>query len=338
VKETRDITVVAENVIRALAQPVDIGDKPVVITTSIGIAVFPGDGNSIDRLTRNADLAMYHAKARGKNNFQFFTEELNRRVQERMALELRLREAFQEQQFRVEFQPQVDAADGSVAAVEALIAWDGRKQGMLTRAQFMRTLEECGMIEDVFEWQLTAGSRQCAALMEQTGQRFRVAFGVPAALFRNAAKLFALLERSLAFARLDYRQVQLEIPESVISDDVGSSLKILRELRKRGVTLAIDNFGMGFSSLRHLRRLRVDIIKVDGTFVRDVLNDENDAAVTSAIIALVHQLDLKVLAEGVDSLQHAHFLERYWCDFLQGNHVSKPMDRDGLAVFLRLLR
>ncbi|HVL02508.1 MAG TPA: EAL domain-containing protein [Dongiaceae bacterium] len=335
VKETRDITIVAENVIRALAQPVDIGDKPVVITTSIGIAVFPGDGNSIDRLTRNADLAMYHAKARGKNNFQFFTEELNRRVQERMALELRLREAFQEQQFKVEFQPQVDAADGTVVAVETLIAWDGRKQGMLTRAHFMRTLEECGMIDDVFEWLLTAGGRQCAQLMEQNGQRFRVAFGVPATLFRNAAKLYALLERSLSFAGLDYRQVQLEIPEAVISDDIGSSLKILRELRKRGVTVAIDNFGMGFSSLRYLRRFRVDIIKVDGAFVRDVLSDENDAAVTSAIIALAHQLDLKVLAEGVDSLQHAQFLERYWCDFLQGNYIARSLDRAALATFLQ---
>lgn len=335
VKETRDITIVAENIIRALAQPVDIGDKPVVITTSIGIAVFPGDGNSIDKLTRNADLAMYHAKARGKNNFQFFTEDLNRRVQERMALELRLREAFQEQQFRVEFQPQVDAVDGSVVAVEALIAWDGRKQGMLTRAQFMRTLEECGLIVDVFEWLLTAASRQCALLMEQTGVRFRVAFGLPAALFRNAPKLYELLERSLAFARLDHHQVQLEIPESVISDDVDSSLKILRELRKKGVTLAIDNFGMGFSSLRHLRRFRVDIIKVDGSFVRDVLNDENDAAVTSAIIALAHQLDLKVLAEGVDTIQHAQFLERYWCDFLQGQFILKSVGREALAEFLQ---
>lgn len=334
VNELHDVTLVADNIIRTLAQPVDIGDKPVVTTTSIGIAVFPADGTTIDMLSRNADLAMYHAKAKGKNNFQFFTEELNRRMQERLVLELRVREAFQNQQFRVEYQPQVDAVDGSVAAVEALIAWDGRKQGMMTRALFMRIMEECGMIDDVFEWLLTSACSHCAAVMEQLGVQFRVAFGVPAALFRNAPKLQAVLQRSVAFARLDFRQIQLEIPEAVISDDIDSSLKTLRELRKQGVTLVIDNFGMGFSSLRHLRRFRVDMIKVDNSFVRDVLNDENDAAVTSAIIALAHQLDLKVLAEGVDSLQHTQFLERYWCDFLQGQYVSKPLDRNSLAEYV----
>ncbi len=334
VKDLHDVVVVAENIVRTLAQPVDIGDKPVVTTTSIGIAVYPADGATIDMLSRNADLAMYHAKAKGKNNFQFFTEELNRRMQERLTLELRVREAFQEQQFRVEYQPQVDAVDGSVAAVEALVAWDGRKQGMMTRALFMRIMEECGLIDDVFEWLMTSACSHCAAVMEQSGVQFRVAFGVPAALFRNAPKLLSVLQRSLDSARLDVRQIQLEIPEEVISDDIDSSLKTLRELRKLGVTLVIDNFGMGFSSLRHLRRFRVDMIKVDNSFVRDVLNDENDAAVTSAIIALAHQLDLKVLAEGVDSLQHTQFLERYWCDFLQGLYVSKPLDRHSLADYV----
>lgn len=334
VHESHDIALVADNLIRALAQPVEIGDKPVVVTTSVGIAVYPADGTSIDTLSRHADLAMYHAKARGKNNFQFYTEELNRRVQERMALELRLREAFQEQQFRIEYQPQVDAVDGSVTALEALIAWDGRKQGMITRALFMRTLEECGMIDDVFEWLVAGAARDCAALLEKFALNFRVAFSVPGTLFRNPAKLHAVLQRALDSAWFDIRHVQLEIPEAVISEDIDTSLRTLRELRKKGIALAIDNFGMGFSSLRHLRRFRVDIIKVDSSFVRDVLTDENDAAVTSAIIALAHQLDLKVLAEGVDTLQHAQFLERYWCDYLQGQHVSKPLARASLPEFL----
>src|SRR5690606_28838365 len=137
-KVARAITEVADNIVRALAHPVEIGETPVVITTSIGIAIYPDDGDSSALLTRDADLAMYHAKARGKNNFQFFTEDLNRRVQERMAAELRLRDAFNRQEFQVEYQPQVDAVDGAVVAMEAMVAWDGRKQGMMTRASFAR--------------------------------------------------------------------------------------------------------------------------------------------------------------------------------------------------------
>jgi len=335
VKETHDITVVSENIVRALAQPVDIGETPVVITTSIGIAVFPGDGDSIALLTRNADLAMYHAKARGKNNFQFFTEELNRRVQERMATELRLREAFNRQEFHVEYQPQVDAVDGAVVAVEAMVEWSGRKQDVMTRAAFARVLEQCGLMAEVFEWQLITAGMQCAALLNSPQLQLRLAISVPATLFRNAARMQDIIQRCLDSCRLDWRHLQLEISEAAISEDTEQSLKVLRELRKRGVALAIDNFGTGVSSLRHLRRFRIDIIKIDASFVRDVLADENDAAVTSAIIALAHQLDLKVLADGVESLQHARFLERYWCDYLQGAHVSKPLLKTELIAFLK---
>ena len=335
VKDTRDITTVAENVIRALAQPVDIDDAPVVITTSIGISLYPDDGNSIDLLSRHADLAMYHAKAKGKNNFQFFTEELNRRVQERMALEMRLRQAFQQQEFRVEYQPQVDAVDGSVSAVEALVTWEGRKQDMMTRSQFMRKLEQCGMVDEVFEWLMVSALGQCEKMRKTVDMPFRIAFSVPASLFRNANRFYDVLQRCLQQTIVEYRHIQLEIPESVISEDIDSSLKILRELHKRGITLAIDNFGMGFSSLRYLRRFRVDIIKVDSSFVRDVLSDENDAAVTSAIIALAHQLDLKVLADGVETLQHAQFLERYWCDYFQGQYIARPLPKSGLLDFLQ---
>lgn len=335
IKETRDITVVAENLIRALAQPVDIDEKSVVVTTSIGIAMFPDDGKSIDLLTRNADLAMYHAKAKGKNNFQFFTEELNRRVQERMALEQRLREAFRQQEFRVEYQPQVDAVDGAVIAVEAMVAWEGRKQDMLTRSGFARALEECGMMDDVFEWLLVNAGLQCAAILNSPQLQLRMAFSVPPALFLNGARLLEMLQRSLEQARLDWRHLQLEIPETAISRDIDASMRILRELRRRNVSLAIDNFGTGLSSLRHLRRFQIDIIKVDASFVRDVLADENDAAVTSAIIALAHQLNLKVLADGVESSQHVQFLERYWCDYFQGQHIARPMAKAELIEFLK---
>lgn len=335
VKETRDITVVADNIVRALAHPVEIGETPVVITTSIGIAIYPDDGDSIALLTRNADLAMYHAKARGKNNFQFFTEDLNRRVQERMAAELRLRDAFNRQEFQVEYQPQVDAVDGAVVAMEAMVAWDGRKQGMMTRASFARQLEQCGLIAEVFEWLLVSAGMQCAAVLNSPQLQLRLAVSVPAMLFRNPAKLQDIIQRGLDQCRLEWRHLQLEIPETAVSEDTEHSLKLLRDLRKRGAALAIDNFGTGLSSLRHLRRFRVDIIKVDASFVRDVLADENDAAVTSAIIALAHQLDLKVLADGVESLQHAQFLERYWCDYLQGNHISKPLTKSDLIGFLK---
>ena len=335
IKETHDITIVAENIVRTLAQPVDIGEQTVVITTSIGIAVYPDDGQTIDLMTRHADLAMYHAKAKGKNNFQFFTEELNHRVQERMLLEQRLREAFAQQEFRVEYQPQVDAVDGSVTAIESMVAWDGRKQGMMTRASFIRTLEQCGMIDEVFEWMLVTAGLQCAAILNSPQVNLRLAISIPPILFRNFLKLQEIVERCLLQCRLEWRHLQFEIPEVAISEDVEGSLKILRDLRKKGVTLVIDNFGTGLSSLRHLRRFRIDIIKVDASFVRDVLTDENDAAVTSAIIALAHQLDLKVLADGVESVQHAQFLERYWCDYLQGQYVARPMAKSELIEFLK---
>jgi EAL domain-containing protein (putative c-di-GMP-specific phosphodiesterase class I) len=188
---------------------------------------------------------------------------------------------------------------------------------------------------EVFEWQLITAGMQCAALLNSPQLQLRLAISVPATLFRNAARMQDIIQRSLDSCRLDWRHLQLEISEAAISEDTEQSLKVLRELRKRGVALAIDNFGTGVSSLRHLRRFRIDIIKIDASFVRDVLADENDAAVTSAIIALAHQLDLKVLADGVESQQHARFLERYWCDYLQGAHVSKPLLKAELIAFLK---
>ncbi|MDX1695033.1 MAG: EAL domain-containing protein [Ketobacteraceae bacterium] len=328
-----DASVVSRNIISALAQPVQLADTSVVVTTSIGIAIYPDDGTELDALTRHADLAMYHAKAAGRNNYQYFTAEMNHKVQARMAMEQRLRRAIESREFVMRYQPIIDAVDGAIISVEAVTEW--YENGMLVPPEtFMPLAEETGLAAEIGQWALRQACMDCLYLNNKSMLDVKVSINISSHQFRNRNQLMKFLDELLETTGVSSRLLQFEINESILSEDVKASVDTLRKIRSRGITLAVDNFGMGYSSLRYLKRFPVDIIKIDQSFVRDVVEDENDAAITSAIIALAHQLDFKVLAEGVETRKHLQFLERYWCDYLQGRYFSQPITVDECVAYI----
>ncbi|MCG8315459.1 MAG: EAL domain-containing protein [Pseudomonadales bacterium] len=333
INSPRDASIVSRNIISALAKPIDLGDTRVIVTTSIGIAVYPNDGGQLDDLTRHADLAMYHAKASGRNNYQYFTEEMNHKIQARMALEQRLRKAIENQELIMRYQPVIDAVDGAIIAVEAIPEW--YENGKLVPVEtFVPLAEETGLSADIGHWVVEQACHDCIRLKAQCMLDIKVSVNIWSHQFRNPNQLLAQLDALIEHTKLPAKYIQLEINESILSEDVRASIETLRQIRSRGIGLAVDNFGMGYSSLRYLKRFPVDIIKIDRAFVRDVAVDENDAAITSAIIALAHQLNFKVLAVGVETRKHLQFLERYWCDYLQGNYFSMPIGIDECIQYI----
>ena len=303
-------------------------------TTSVGIANFPEDGSNIMDLSRHADMAMYHAKARGRNNFQFFTDKLNQEASRRLDIETRLHHAFNHRQFEVRYQPQVDGMDGSLYAVEINLYWPYGDAEGLSQTDLYDHLETSGMLFDVFEWQLTQACQQARLMSRKFNVDFKVAVHLPVLLVRNHDQLFSILNRSLETTGLSYQSIQFEVPESAIDNEYSGSTKVLYELRNCGATVAIDRFGMGGASLHYLSRSKVDVIKIDECLVADVMPGCNDGAVASAITNLAHQLNIKVLACGVETLNHYQYLERYWCDYLQGNFIAPAMSEEQLSVYL----
>lgn len=324
IKSAEDASIVSRNIINALASPIELADTRVVVTTSIGIAVYPNDGLELDALTRHADLAMYHAKAAGRNNYQYFTEEMNQKVQVRMALEQRLRYAIEQGHFTLRYQPIIDAVDGAIISMEAVVDWVDNG-AVVPVETYMPLAEETGLVGEIGNWALQRACIDCMTFNKDAMFDVKVSIDISSHQFRHADKLLVQLDEVIANTSISNSLLQLEINESILSEDVKASVDTLRKIRSRGITLAVDNFGMGYSSLRYLKRFPVDIIKIDQSFVRDVVEDENDAAITSAIIALAHQLDFKVLAKGVETRKHLQFLERYWCDYLQGSYFSQPL-------------
>lgn len=333
-KDARDCSLVAGNIIKVLQKPIPINGKEVVVTTSIGIANFPADGRSIDDLSRHADIAMYHAKAKGRNNFQFFTEKLNREVERRLEVETALRQAFGQGSFELHFQPQMDGMDGSLYAVEAILHWPSLEEFGVSHGELYGFLESAGMLVEVFEWTLMQACQEVARIRNQLKLRFRLGVRLPWLIMRNRDHLIEFLEKCMSVTGMHYDAIQFEVPETALSDEFNSITSTLQELRGRGATIAIDRFGMGGSSLRLLSRFKVDVLKIDKSLMTNVMTDRNDAAVASAIITLAHQLNIKVLANGVETMNHYQYLERYWCDFLQGDYLAPPMTLDQFQEYL----
>ncbi|MEE2731465.1 MAG: EAL domain-containing protein [Pseudomonadota bacterium] len=268
---------------------------------------------------------MYHAKAKGRNNFQFFTEALNREVERRVELEARLHQAFNTGQLALRFQPQMDGMDGSLHAVEAVLHWPALSELGIQQDEVYEHLESAGMLAEVFEWTLMQACQETSRLHHQFGVNFHLGVRLPRLIMRNRDQLFSFLERCLAITGLQYDTIQFEVPETALNDEFNSITGTLQELRSRGAAIAIDRFGMGGTSLRLLSRFKVDVLKIDKSLMSDLMTDRNDAAVASAIITLAHQLNIKVLANGVETLEHFQYLERYWCDYLQGEYLAPAM-------------
>jgi diguanylate cyclase (GGDEF)-like protein/PAS domain S-box-containing protein len=318
-----DAAPVAGKILRALGEAYLLAGHTLHSTPSLGISVFPGDGEDSATLMKAADTAMYHAKEQGRNNYQFYTQEMNAAAGERLSLEQDLRVALRENQLELHYQPQVSADAGAPCAVEALVRWRHPSLGMVPPLKFIPVAEESGLIEAIGDWVLDEACRQLAVWRAEGIDAIRVAINLSARQLR-AAGLVESVRAALRRHGLDGADIELEITETAAMENPERAIGQLRALRDLGVGLAIDDFGTGYSSLAYLKLLPIQTLKLDRAFVRDIESDENDAAISAATLALAHSLGLKVVAEGVETAAQRDFLVRHACDYLQGYLYGKP--------------
>jgi len=324
VKRASDVAQVAQKVIEQLAAPVPIEGHDLIVTASIGIAVYPEDGSDAETLIRNADAAMYAAKELGRANYQFFTEQMNQAASRRLTLESELRRALGRDELRVHYQPLVEAKSGRIAGHEALVRWQHPERGLALPGEFIQLAEDTGLILRLGEWVLREACRWAAAAGKRRGEKAAlVAVNLSPRQF-NDAKLAEMVARALADSGLPPGRLELEITESTAMQHTDATLATLERLKKLGVSISIDDFGTGYSSLAYLRRFPVDKVKIDRSFVAVAPDDQEQAAIVSAIVALAHALQIEVVAEGVETAEQRAFVERCGCDYLQGYLIGRP--------------
>ncbi|MCH8346206.1 MAG: PAS domain S-box protein, partial [Chloroflexi bacterium] len=334
VERAEEVAEVAERVLDALRQPWELNGHEFRITASIGIAMFPNDGEDADSLLRNADTAMYRAKDQGRDNYKLYTPAMNTRIVERLALENSLRHGLERGEFLVYYQPQVDIASGRIVGMEALVRWQHPERGLVFPAEFIPVAEETGLIVPLGEWVLRTACAQNKAWQAAGYPPMRVAVNLSARQFQQR-DLVEVVDEVLKETGLEARWLQLEITEGIAMQDVESNIAVLRELRQMGVQIAIDDFGTGHSSLSYLSRLPIDVIKIDQSFIQDLTTDPNGAAIARSIIVMAHNLKLKVIAEGVETEEQLAFLKKRRCDEMQGYLFSKPAPAEAFEEMLK---
>jgi diguanylate cyclase (GGDEF)-like protein/PAS domain S-box-containing protein len=314
----------AEKIIAALSAPHAIGQHDLQVNVSIGISIFPDDGQDAETLIKCADTAMYDAKENGRNTYQFFKPDMNVRAVERQSVETHLRHALERGEFVLHYQPKTNLETGAVTGAEALIRWLHPERGLLPPAQFVPIAEDCGLIVPMGQWVLREACRQARAWQKAGVSTVPVAVNISALEFRHKDFL-AGVRAILAETRLEPRYLELEVTESILMQDVVSTTAVLHALKSMGVLVAIDDFGTGYSSLNYLRQFPIDSLKIDQTFVRDSTTDPDDAAIVSAVISLGRSLRLRVIAEGVETRDQLTFLKTRLCDEGQGYYFGRPM-------------
>ncbi|MAD47580.1 MAG: hypothetical protein CMI02_16545 [Oceanospirillaceae bacterium] len=335
VHHTQDVLVVAEKLLLAMAKPIRIKGQDMVTTVSIGITMTPEDSTDANTLMKNADLAMYRAKELGRNNFQFFSEDMNHSILEHLSLEKEIGEAISRNQFSLVFQPKISLCDYSVTGVETLIRWQHPEKGMITPDRFIPVAEETGQILEIGSWVLEQSCRQISSLIRSKvlPQDAKVAVNLSARQFTDPY-LLQRIRSVLEITKIRPQCLELEITESTLMEDVESAIQIMQEIKRTGVAIAIDDFGTGYSSLSYIKRFPIDVLKVDRSFVTDIPDDENDMAITAAVIAMAHKLSLTVVAEGVETQEQLQFLRQNACNEGQGYLFSRPLSLGQLHQFL----
>jgi diguanylate cyclase (GGDEF)-like protein/PAS domain S-box-containing protein len=334
IKDATDAAVAGERLMDAMTAEIVIQGHSLSINCSLGISVFPEHGADGETLIKNADVAMYSAKDNGRNNFRFFTEEMNARVVERLTLENSLRSALEKEQLFLVYQPQMDIATGKITGMEALLRWQHPDLGLVPPDKFIRIAENSGLIVPIGEWVLRMACRQARKWQDEGLPAVSVAVNVSAVQFRQEG-FCELIGRVLRETRLAPQYLELELTESLLLANAEVMLSVVQELKAMGLTLAIDDFGTGYSSFSYLRQFRVNKFKIDRSFIRDVAVNPDDAAITAAIISMAKSLRLKVIAEGVETEAQMSFLRAHQCDEIQGYYFSKPLLPEQAAEKLR---
>ncbi len=322
------IAEVMQRILAAVARPWQAGDREFQVTASIGVSRYPADGKDVESLLKHADSAMYRAKEQGRNNFQFFAPWMDSQVSNRLEMLINLRRALDQDEFKLYYQPKLSLQDGRLIGAEALIRWESPQQGMVPPDRFIPFAEEAGLIVPIGEWVLRTACRQNQAWQQAGLPPIPVAVNLsPRQLNQSLPDFVAGV---LAQSGLAASWLELEITENVVMKDAEKSVATLHALKRLGLQISVDDFGTGYSSLSYLRRFPVDALKIDKSFVRDIVRDADSAAIVKAIISLAHILNLRVIAEGVEDEEQHAFLKENACDEVQGYYFGKPME---VAVF-----
>ena len=328
-----DVARAARRIQHSLADPFRLRDEDLYITASVGVAVFPNDGTDIETLQGNAAVALSHAKQLGRNNCQFFAEELNKRSASRLVLESRLHKAIDNNELMLHYQPKVDLETGAIAGAEALVRWERPGQGLVSPGEFIPLAEETGLIVPIGDWVLDEACQALARWRERGIDNLRVSVNVSSRQFWNG-DLLDKVSDALSRYGLPGSSLSLEITETVLMKNPEVCASVLVSLKYLGVTVSIDDFGTGYSSLSYLRRFPLDELKVDRAFIKDLPGDKDGLAIVSAVVAMAHALSLKVVAEGVETEEQLEFLKTRQCNQYQGFFFSRPLPENDFLTLV----
>lgn len=324
---------ICKRITKLISQPLNLDGQEVYTSTSIGIALYPNDGSTVDTLLKNADAAMYHAKEQGRNNFQFYTESMNQASAERLELENNLHRALQNNELMLHYQPQVDVTSGDIVGMEALIRWNHPEKGFISPVVFIPVAEETGMIIEIGEWVIREACKQGAAWISAGYKPVKISVNLSAKQLKDD-QLNVIITKILLETGMPVKYLGIELTESAIILEPEVALSRLNKIKKLGIQLSLDDFGTGYSSLSYLKRFPIDTLKIDQSFIRDIKIDHEAAALVKAIIAMAHSMGMDVIAEGVEHKEQLEFLGANNCDTMQGFFFSKPVPPDEFEKML----
>ena len=325
---------VAQKLLRAFAEPMKVSGQDLFVTPSIGIALYPADGADVDSLLKHADTAMYHAKSEGRDNFQFYAATMSEAANERLSLEGSLRHALERKEFLLHYQPVVRLGSGEISSVEALLRWQHPQQGLLAPGRFVAVAEQTGLIVPIGEWVLREACAQAMRWQAAGLRPLRVAVNLSARQFRKPG-LVEAIRGALRESGLASEWLMLEITETLLMENPAASGAVLGAMKEVGTHMALDDFGTGYSSLAYLKHFPLDLLKIDGSFVRGLPDDADDVAIVKATIGLAHSLGLQTTAEGVETQAQLAFLREHGCRYGQGYLFSKPVVAEEFGAMLR---
>ena len=334
IDSVEDADKVGLKLLTTLTQPYQINEKLLYVSASIGIAIYPDDGKDVDTLLKNSDTAMYHAKESGRNNYQFFSPNMNQMAMEKQTLGTDLHHALERNELLLHYQPVIDISSGELTGMEVLLRWQHPDRGLISPVKFIPLAEDTGLIVPIGEWVLVSACEQLKSWQNQGYDVPSLAINLSAKQFRKNT-LAATISRILQASGVEARYITLEITESVFMENTDEVAEMLRTLSGMGLAISIDDFGTGYSSLSYLKRFPINTLKIDRSFVMDIVTDPDDAAIVTAIIAMAHSLKMKVIAEGVETAEQLAFLHQQQCGQYQGYYFSKPLPASEIVAKLR---